>query len=196
MKEVRAVVLGALVVLLVALGLAWWHRPAHEFTRIKGFRVEVRKKDGGETRKISIHVPVALLAHLTRLAHIDDALDGDLRTAWDKSDVTPRQILDAADESKDDKPGIIKKDDNTIEVRTQGDAILIDVKDSWDKSVHIQVPRYLVEVFSEDHPMTARDLLRKLDELNPGDLVTIRDKDDEITITAEPKKGLQISWKP
>jgi hypothetical protein len=44
--------------------------------------------------------------------------------------------------------------------------------------------------------MTARDLLRKLDELNPGDLVTIRDKDDEITITAEPKKGLQISWKP
>ncbi len=37
--------------------------------------------------------------------------------------------------------------------------------------------------------MSTRDLLRHLDELDPGDLVTIRDRDDEITITAEPRKG-------
>ncbi len=192
-KEVRAVVLGVFVVVLFALGIAYWRGPARDFHRIRGFRVEVKKTDGGETRKFSVHVPVALIAQLTRLAHIDDALDGDIRTAWDKSDVTPRQILDAADESTPDKPGVIRKDDQTIEVRSDGDAILIDVRDDWDQKVHIRLPRSLVEVFSEDHPMSARDLIRHLDELDPGDLVTIRDRDDEITITAEPRRGLRIS---
>ena len=96
-------------------------------------------------------------------------------------------------QSTPDKPGIIKKDDQTIEVRSDGDAILIDVHDDWDKRVHIRLPRSLVEVFSSDHPMSARDLIRHLDELDPGDLVTIRDRDDEITITAEPRRGLRIS---
>jgi hypothetical protein len=192
-KETRAIVLGLFVVVIFALGLAYWRGPSRDFHRIRGFRVEVKKKDGDETRKLSVHVPVALIAQLTRLAHIDDALDGDIRTAWDKSDVTPRQILDAADASTPEKPGIIKKDDQTIEVRADGEAILIDVHDDWDKRVHIRLPRSLVEVFSADHPMSVRDLIRHLDELDPGDLVTIRDRDDEITITAEPRRGLRIS---
>ncbi len=192
-KETRAIVLGLFVVVVFALGLAFWRGPARDFHRIRGFRVEVKKTEGDETRKFSVHVPVALIAQLTRLAHIDDALDGDIRTAWDKSDVTPRQILDAADASTPEKPGIIQKDDQTIEVRSDGDAIQIDVKDDWDKRVHIRLPRSLVEVFSADHPISARDLLRHLDELDPGDLVTIRDRDDEITITAEPRRGLRIS---
>ena len=192
-KETRAIVLGLFVVVVFALGLAYWRGPARDFHRIRGFRVEVKKTDGNETRKFSVHVPVALIAQLTRLAHIEDTLDGDIRTAWDESDVTPRQILDAADGSTPDKPGIIKKDDETIEVRADGDAILIDVHDDWDKRVHIRLPRSLVEVFSSDHPMSARDLIRHLDELDPGDLVTIRDRDDEITITAEPRRGLRIS---
>jgi hypothetical protein len=192
-KEVRAVVLGLVVVVLAAIALSFWRGPARDFHRIKGFRVEVKKKDGEETRRLSFNVPVALLAQLTRLAHIDDSLDRDIRVAWDKSDITPEQILDAADQSDTDKPGIIKKDDSTIEVRTDGDAILIDVKDERNENVHIELPRYLVEVFREDHPISTRDLLRRLDELNPGDLVTIRHGDDEIIITAEAKKGLQIS---
>ncbi len=193
-KEVRAVVLGLVVVVLAAIVLAFWRGPSREFHRIKGFRVEVRQKDGGEMRTMSVHVPVALLAQLTRLAHIDAALDGDLRTAWDKSDVTPRQILDAAEESSADKPGIIKKDDSTIEVRSEGDSLTIDVKDDWGENVHIKLPRYLVEVFADDRPISTRDLLRRLDELNPGDIVTIRHKDGEITITAEAKKGLHVSF--
>ncbi len=192
-KETRAIVLGLFVVVVFALGLAYWRGPARDFHRIRGFRVEVKKTEGDETRKFSVHVPVALIAQLTRLAHIDDAIDGDIRTAWDKHDVTPRQILDAADASTPEKPGIIQKDDQTIEVRSDGNAIQIDVKDDWDKRVHIRLPRSLVEVFSADHPISARDLLRHLDELDPGDLVTIRDRDDEITITAEPRRGLRIS---
>ncbi len=62
--------------------------------------------------------------------------------------------------------------------------------------MHIALPRHLLEVFADDHPLSTRDLLRRLDELNPGDPVTIRHGDDEVVITAEPKKkGLQISWK-
>ena len=193
-KEVRAVVFGLVVVVLAAIALSLWHGPAREFHRIKGFRVEVKKRDGDETRRMSFNVPVALLAQLTRIAHLDDSFDRDIRRAWDNNDITPRQILDAADESAEGKPGVIKKNDATIEVRTQGSEILIDVKkDDADENVHIGVPRHLIEVFAEDHPLSTRDLIHRLDELNPGDPVTIRHGDDEVVITAEEKKGLKIS---
>ncbi len=194
-KEVRAVVFGLVVVVLAALALSYWRGPSRDFHRIKGFRVEVKKRDGDEIRRMAFNVPVALLAQLTRIAHFDESFDRDIRRAWDHSDITPRQILDAADESEKDKPGIIKKDDATIEVRAEGEQILIDIKkDDADENVHIGLPRHLLEVFAEDHPFSARDLMRRLDELNPGDPVTIRHGDDEVIITAEEKKGLKISW--
>jgi hypothetical protein len=194
-KETRAIVLGLFVVVLVAIALAFWRRPASEFHRIRAFRVEVKKKDGGETRSFSFNVPVALLAQLTRLAHIEN-FESDMRAELEKSEITPRQILDAADESEegpDGKPGVIKKDEATIEVRKDGDALKIDVKDDWDKQVHIRVPRSLIEAFSDDRPFTVRDIIHRLDELDPGDVVTIRDRDDEVTITAVPRRGLRIS---
>jgi hypothetical protein len=192
-REVRAVVLGLAVVVIVAIGLSVWRRPAAEFHRIRGFRVEVKKTEGGETRHFSVHVPVTLLAHISRLAHLD-ALGADLRSNWEKGDVTPKQILDAADERAPGKPGVIKTDDATIQVASEGSSLVIDVKDDWDKNVHIRVPRSLVEAFSGDHSITTREILRRLDELEPGDVVTIRDRDDEVTITAEPKRrGIHIS---
>ena len=197
-KEVRAVVFGLVVVVLAAIALSFWHGPAREFHRIRSFRVEVKKKDGDEIRRMSFNVPVTLLAQLTRIAHIDESFDRDIRRAWDDSDITPREILDAADESEKDKPSILHKDDATIEVLADGETIRIDVRNERDsdENVHIALPRHLLEVFAEDHPLTARDLIRRLDDLNPGDPVTIRHGDDEVIITAEPKKGVQVSWKP
>jgi hypothetical protein len=193
-KEVRAVVFGLVVVVLAAMALSFWHGPAREFHRIKGFRVDVKKKDGDEIRRMSFNVPVALLAQLTRIAHLDDNFDRDMRRAWDDKDLTPREILDAADESEKGKPAVIKRDDATIEVGTSGGNVVIDVKkDDSDENVHISLPRHLLEVFAEDHPFSARDLMRRLDELNPGDPVTIRQGDDEVVITAQEKKGLKIS---
>jgi hypothetical protein len=189
------VVLGLFVVVVVAIGFAFWRRPAHEFQRIRGFRVEVRQTEGDETRTFHFNVPVSLLAQLTRLAKIDDALDGDIRAAWDREEITPRAILEAADASAPDKPGVIETDDAKVEVRSEGDAILIDVEDDWDHDVHVRVPRSLIELFADDEPISARDILRRLDELDAGDVVTIRDKHDEITITAQPRKGrMRISW--
>ncbi len=192
-KEVRAVVLGLAVVVLVAVLLAFWRRPSAEFHRIRGFRVEVRKSEGGETRTMSVHVPVSLLAHLTRMAHLDHLGEG-IRADWGKGNITPRDILDAAQESAPGKPGVIKKSDSTIEVTAEGSALVIDVKDEWDKSVHIRVPRSLVEAIADDHRISTREILRRLDELGPGDVVTIKDRDAEVTITAEPRRhGLRIS---
>jgi|SRR6187200_1118871 len=197
-KEIRAVVLGLLVVVIFGVGLAYWRRPGAEFRRIRAFHVQVKKKDGGETRTLSFNVPVGLLAQLTRLAHIEN-FESDLQREFEKGEITPREILDAADESEegpDGKPGVIKKDDATIEVRKDGSAIRIDVQDDWDKKVHIRVPRSLIEAFSDDNRLSVRDIIHRLDELDPGDVVTIQDHDDEVTITAVPQRHLRISaWR-
>jgi hypothetical protein len=194
-KEVRAVVLGLFVVVLAAMALSFWRRPAAEFRRIKGFRVEIRARDGGDTRRASFDVPSNLLARLAKLAPKD--LGVDLRREWSKEDVTPRQILDAAEESAPGKPGVIKKDDATIEVMADGGVLEIDVKDEWDKHVHIRLPRALIEALSDDDHgrISTSEILQKLDELGPGDVVTIQDHDSEVTITAQPykKHGIRIS---
>src|SRR5215471_7916114 len=188
-KEVRAVVLGLFVVVLLALALSFWRRPAAEFTKIKGFRVEVSSRDGGETRKASFDIPSNLIARIAKLAPVQE-IGGDIRRDWSKEDVTPRQILDAAEQSAPGKPGIIKKDDATIQVLADGSALEIDVKDEWDKHVHMRIPRALVEALSDDGgKISTSEILRKLDELGPGDVVTIQDHDTEITITAQPHRA-------
>ena len=72
----------------------------------------------------------------------------------------------------------------------------IDVKDDWDKTVHIRLPRVARRESSPDDRDVDPDvILQRLDELGPGDVVTIHDGDDEVTITAEPRRtGLRISW--
>src|SRR5262249_20171279 len=94
-RETRAIVLGLFVVVLFAIGLSVWRKPAAEFRRIRAFHVQVKKQDGGETRTMSFNVPVSLLAQLTRLAHIEN-FESDMRSELEKSEITPRQILDAA----------------------------------------------------------------------------------------------------
>lgn len=193
-KETRAVVLGLFVVVLCAFALSFWRRPAAEFERIRGFRVEVRSKDGDATRKVAFDIPSNLVARIAKMAHLE-SIGGDVRAEWGKGDVTPRQILDAAEESAPGKPGVIKKDDATIEVLADGEALEIDVKDDWDKHVHLRLPRVLVEALTEDGKISTSEILRRLDELGPGDVVTIKDRDSEVTITAQPRKhrGLHIS---
>jgi hypothetical protein len=191
-KDLRAVVLGLVVVVMAAIALSLWRRPAAEFHRIRAFHVQIKKTDRGQTRSLSVNVPVSLLAQLARLAHLED-LGGDIGADWGKGHVTPRRILDAADESAPGKPGVLQDEDSTVEVAKDGDMLVIDVKDDWGKRVHIRLPRTLVEAISEDHPVSIREILRRLDELGPDDVVTIRDEDSEVTITALPRRGLRVS---
>ena len=114
--EVRAVVLGlVVVVIMAALALAFWRRPAPEFTRVKDFRVEVQERENGDPRGAAlVHRPEPRRPR--RQARPDRRIGGDINADWDDGDVTPRDILDAADQSKPGKPGVIKKDDATVEV--------------------------------------------------------------------------------
>lgn len=193
-KEVRAVVLGLFVVVLAAIALSFWRRPAAEFSRIKGFHIEVHAKDGDATRRVSFDIPSNLIARIAKLAPLE-SIGGDVRAEWGKGEVTPREILEAAEGSEPGKPGVIKKDASTVEVLADGEVLEIDVKDDWDKHVHIRLPRVLVEALSENGKISTSEILRKLDELGPGDVVVIKDRDSEVTITAEPHRrhGLHIS---
>ena len=193
-RETRAVVLGLFVVVLAAIVLSFWRRPAAEFERIQGFHVEVRSRDGDATRKVSFDVPSNLVARIARMAHLD-SFGPDARAEWARGEVTPREILDAAGNTEPGKPGVIHKGDATIEVVADGEALEVDVKDEWDKHVHIRLPRAIVEAMAGDGKISTSEILRQLDELGPGDVVRIQDDGNEVTITAQPRKhhGMQIS---
>ena len=94
MKEVRAIVLGLVVVLVIAMVFAFWNRQPAEFTRIKEFHVEVKQKDGDSTRRMTFKVPTSLLSHLARLSHID-SVGGNITKDWANGDVTVQDILEA-----------------------------------------------------------------------------------------------------
>jgi len=186
MREVRAVVLGLIVVLLGAMALAFWRKPAPEFKRVKAYRVQVRERDGDTTRKVTFSVPSNLVARIVRLAPVA-SMGMDINADWDDEDVTPRKILAAADRSEPGKPGVIDLDRGTMEVAAEGNTLGIVVKDDWDKTIHLRVPREFVESLSGGREISPRDILRRLDELGPGEVVTIRERDKEVTITAEAR---------
>ena len=82
--------------------------------------------------------------------------------------MSPREILDAADQSEPGSPGIIKKDDATVEVLAEGQSLEIDIKDSWGKHVHVRLPRVIVEGFADDASLSVAEILHRIDELGPG----------------------------
>ena len=186
MKETRAVVLGLFVLVLVAMAYGVWHRPSRELKRIKGYRVEIEKSDGDTKRHMSFSVPIGLLARITSLAPIADFGSG-FKTDWDSDDLTAKDILNAASESAPGKPGVINHHGTKIEVTADGTVIDIAIKDDWGKSVQVRVPRALVESLSDKKRITPKDILKKLDEIGPGDIVVVRDHDNEVTITAEAR---------
>ncbi len=186
MKELRAIVLGLVVIVLIAAALAFWRRPAPEFARVKGFKVEVKEREGDSIHRVTFSVPSSLVARVAKFSPIR-RFGADLHGNWDSGEITPREILSAAGESRPGKPGVIKKNDHTIEVVAEGSALDITVRDDWGKSVHIRVPRAVIESFSGDREITPKELLERIDELGPGDVVNVKDGDKEVTITAEPR---------
>jgi hypothetical protein len=183
MKQVRAVVVGLVIVLLVALFVAFWRRPARELKRVSGYRVEIEKSESGSRKHVSFTVPITLVARIASFVPFTD-IGANARTNWSDSEVTPHDILTAADQSSPGKPGVISKGHTKIEVSSQGSALEIVARDDWDKTVRLRVPRSLVESLSGEKRLSPRDLLRNLDELGPGDVVVFRDRDDQVTITA------------
>jgi hypothetical protein len=187
MKETRAVILGLAVVMLVVAMLAYWRRPAPEFARVKSFKVEVQEKEhNGSMRRVSFSIPSNLVARVAKLAPIE-RIGADINADWDDEDVTPREILDAADRSEPGKPTVLQKDDKTIEVQGLGNIIEVRVKDSWGKNVQVRLPRAIIESVSGGRDISPREFLQRIDELGPGDVIHIQDGDDVVTITAQAR---------
>lgn len=187
MKETRAVVLGLVVVLLVISALAYWRRPAPEFARVKGFKVEVQEKEhNGSLRRVSFSIPSNLVARVAKLAPIE-RFGADINADWDDEDVSPREILAAADQSTPGHPTVLEKNGKTIEVQGLGNIVEVRVKDGWGKNVQVRMPRAIIESVSGGRDMSPKELLQRIDELGPGDVIHVQDGDNEVTITAQAR---------
>ena len=184
MRELRAVVLGIFVVLVIVLLVHFWRAPGREYRRVRGYRVEIAKTEDGGRKHVSFRVPMSALARIASFVPVAD-IGGNARADWGDAHVTAKEILDAADKSRPGEPGVITKDHAKIEVQADGPAIEIRVADDWNKSVRIRLPRSLIQSFSSDSRVAPKDILKRLDELGPGEVIVVKDRDEEVTITAE-----------
>jgi len=185
MKEIRAVVIGLVVVLLAAMAIGYWRRPGREFHRVRGYRVEISKNDGGSRRHVSFTVPMSLVARIATLAPVTDIGGGpNDRNDWN---INATAILKAARQAEPGKPAIITQDHSRLEVTPDGATVEIVAKDDWDKVVRLRMPRALLEAFAGDARVSPRDVLRKLDDMGPGDVISIHDRDADVTITAQAR---------
>ena len=149
MKEIRAVIVGLVVLVIIAAALAFWRRPAPEFARVKGFQVQVQERENGDLRRVSFSIPSSLVARVAKLVPMD-RFGAEINADWDDDDITPREILDAADQSTPGNPTVLQKNGKTIEVQGLGSVVEVRVKDGWGKNVHVRVPRAIVESVSGD----------------------------------------------
>jgi hypothetical protein len=186
MKETRAVILGLVVVMIVVAMIAYWRRPAPEFARVKSFKVEVQERENGSMHRVSFSIPSNLVARVAKLAPIE-RFGADINADWDDHDITPREILEAADRSEPGKPTVLEKNDKTVEVQGLGNIVEIRVHDSWGKNVQVRLPRAIIESVSGGRDISPKELLERIDELGPGDVIHVQDGDNRVTITAQPR---------
>jgi hypothetical protein len=186
MKEVRAIVVGLVVVVLIAMAWAFWQRPAKEFQKIRGYRVEIQKTEGGTRKHLSFEIPIVTVARIASFIPMS-SIGGNWDSDWGNGEVTGKDILDAASKSEPGKPGVIERNNHKIEVTADGFALDIQVKDEWDKTVKVRLPRALVEGFTDGRRLSIREVLKGLDDLGPGDVVRVEDGEDVVTISAEAK---------
>ena len=194
MKETRAIVLGLVVVLVVALVWGFFRRPAPGMRRVRSFRVQIDGDRDGRRKHVSVRIPGFLVGKVSSLAsHAWD--EGDF-TVWDFSGeeghvrITPRDILDAADKSAPGKPVAIpirEGGDDRLEVSREGDVIHIVVFDHGRHDVEITAPRPLIAGLSQEKALSLRELLKRIDDLGPGELVTVTSEDATIRVTAEAR---------
>ena len=187
MKETRAVILGLVVVMIVVAMLAYWRRPAPEFARVKSFKVEVQERENGSMHRVSFSIPSNLVARVAKLAPIE-RFGAEINADWDDHDVTPREILEAADRSEPGKPTVLEKDGKTVEVQGLGNIIEVRVRDSWGKNVQVRLPRAIIESVSGERDISPKEFLERIDELGPGDVIHVQNGDNRVTITAQARE--------
>ena len=191
MKEARAIVLGIVVVLFIAIVWGFWKRPASGMRRVNSFRVEIDGRENGREKHLSVRIPGFLVSKVSDLAS----------RAWENGDwndwnfdfdgetrrITPREILEAADKSQPDKPSIVQihGDENRLEVSLDSGIVRIKVVSlNHRREAEIQVPRLLLEGLAQQEPISPRELLKRIDTLGPGEVVSISSDEGKVRIVA------------
>lgn len=191
MRELRAIVLGLVVVLLIALAWGFYRRPAPGMTRVRSFRVEINGHENGREKHISVHLPGFLVGKVSQLVSWDneDWRDWSFSSDDDRR-ITPREILDAAENSSPDHPGRISihGDDEALEVFQDGAEVRVHViRAGGRRDAEIVLPKLLLASLAQEKPISPREILRRIDSLGPGEIVSIRSEDGNVRIVAEGK---------
>jgi hypothetical protein len=192
MKETRAIVVGVVVVLMMALVWGFFRRPAAGMRKVRSFRVQIDGEHDGRHKHVSVRIPGFLVGKVSSLASTawdeNDFADWDFSGDGERVRITPRDILDAADKSEPGKPtpiAIRRGGEDRLEVSREGENIRVLVYDHGRHDVEITAPRALIAGLSQEKALSLRDLLRRIDELGPGELVTVKGEDATIRVTAE-----------
>jgi len=187
-------VAGIVVVVLVAVLWGFFRRPAPGMRRVRSFRVQIDGDRDGRRKHVSVRIPGFLVGKVSSLA--SNAWDENAFADWDFSGdgdrirITPKDVLDAADKSEPGKPTPIpirEGGEDRLEVSREGNEVHVVVYDHDRHDVEITAPRALIAGLSQEKALSLRDLLRRIDELGPGELVTVKSEDATIKVTAESR---------
>lgn len=191
MRETRAIVVGVVVIVLIAFAWSFFRRPAAGMRRVRAFRVEIHGDAHGDRQNISLRIPGFFVGKAVQMA------SGAWERQWsrardfdfDGSTITPRQLLDAADRSRSGPAVTLDTGRGHLDVRQDGAAIHITARGDGGRheSAEITVPRALIESLAQEEPLSPRELLARIDEMGPGDLVCVKSEDGEVRITAEAR---------
>jgi hypothetical protein len=191
MKELRAIVLGLLILLAIVLVWGVLRRPAAGMRRVRSFHVEITDRHDGRNERISLRIPGFFVGKAVAMAsHAWDHSSHWSSVDFDGSRISPRQILEAADRSRDGAPGVVDLEDGRgrIEVTPRGQALELTVFESHGTNrVTIRVPRSILEDLKDTDRVSPQKLLARIDALGPGDLVLVQSEDGEVRVTAEGK---------
>lgn len=195
MKELRAIVLGAVVVVLIALVWGFLRRPAPGMTRVHSFRVEIDGHENGRDKHISVRLPGFLVGKVSQLvSHSwdnDDWHDWTFMVDGEDRRITPREILDAAEKSSPGHPTriAIHDGDEALNVATDGGEIRVHVlHEGGRREAEIILPKILLAGLAQEKPISPKEILRRIDSLGPGEIVSIRSEDGNVRVIAEGKE--------
>jgi hypothetical protein len=195
MKELRAIVLGLVVVVLIALVWGFLRRPATGMTRVRSFRVEIDGRENGREKHISVRLPGVLVGKVSQLVshswENDDWRDWTFEVDGENRRITPREILEAAEKSSPGHPTRIEihGGNEALDVIAEGDEVRVHVlHDGARREAEIVLPKILLAGLAQEKPISPREILRRIDSLGPGQIVSIRSEDGNVRVVAEGKE--------
>jgi hypothetical protein len=195
MKELRAVILGVVVVVAIALVWGFVRRPAPGMTRVRSFRVEIDGRENGREKHVSVRLPGFLVGRVSQLvSHSwdnDDWRDWSVTVDGEDRRLTPGEILAAAEKSTPGHPTRIALHggEDSLDVVAEADEIRVHVlHEGGMRDAEIILPRVLLAALAQEKPITPREILHRIDTLGPGEIVSIRSEDGNVRVIAEGKE--------